>query len=202
MRRLVIIAVACTAFLVVGLQSAAAGSATVTCTDAFSGTAKNVVVPDDNFCNLSGATVTHNVLVGVDAGAGGGGDTLAGLTVGHDVILQHDSEVDFGPVGTVRIGHDLSAGSGASLHIEQTTIRHDLLAFQPGTLQSGALRVGHDLLVEGTPPGHAFVFDSVCGTTVGHDLSFLNRSVTLGFSIGVRRRPWNKRDRPRPRCQR
>jgi hypothetical protein len=176
---------ACAMFLFVGLQSAAGGSGTVTCTDAFSGTARNVVVPADNFCALAGATITHDVLIGERGGAGAGGfDNPAGLRVGHDVIVQEGAEVDFGPLGATLIGHDLSAGTGASLHIENTTIRHDLRAYQPGTLQTGALRVGHDLSVEGTPPGNEFVFDSVCGATVGHDLRFTNRSVTLGFTIG------------------
>jgi hypothetical protein len=175
----------CGAFLIVGLQSAAAGPGDVTCTDAFSGTARNVVVPVDNFCALAGATITHDVLIGEHGGAGAGGfETPAGLRVGHDVIVQEGAEVDFGPLGATRIGHNLSAGTNASLHIENTTIRHDLLAYQPGTLQTGALRVGHDLSVEGTPPGNEFVFDSACGATVGHDLRFANRSVTLGFTIG------------------
>ena len=96
-RLVILVVAACVALLVVGLSNAAAVPATVTCTDAFSGTAFNVIVPDDNFCVLSGATITHDLIVGTDAGARAGLQASeAGLTVGHDVTLQHDSEVDFG----------------------------------------------------------------------------------------------------------
>jgi hypothetical protein len=176
---------ACAVFLLVGLQNAAGGSGTVTCTDAFSGTARDVLVPADNFCSLAGATVTHNVIVGERGGVGAGGfENPARLTVRHNVIVQAGAEVDFGPLGETLIGHDLLARTNTSLHIAQTTIRHDLFAYQPGTVQSDALRVGDDLVVEGTPPGNEFVFDSLCGTAVGHDLRYTNRSVTLGVSIG------------------
>src|SRR5436190_7328950 len=135
-KRLVLLFVAgSAAFLVVGLSNGAATPTTVTCTDAFSGTAFNVVVPDDNFCVLSGATIIHDVIIGTDAGAGAGNLAgEAGLTVGHDVTLQHDSEVDFG--ATV-IGHDLIGTTNDGFHLERTTIRNDLLAFQPGTVQTG-----------------------------------------------------------------
>ena len=131
-RLMILILAACTALLVVGLSNAAAAPTTVTCTDAFSGTAFNVVVPDDNFCVLIGATITHDLLIGVDAGAGAGVEAgESGLTVGHDVTMQHDSEVDFG--ATV-IGHDLIGTTNDSFHLERDTIRGDLLAFQPATV--------------------------------------------------------------------
>jgi hypothetical protein len=176
------------AFLIVGLQSAAAGPGDVICRDAFSGTARNVIVPADNFCGLDGATITHDLLVGERAGAGAGFE--GPLTVGHDVILQQDAELDFG--ATV-IGHDLIAGSGASLHLERTTIRHDLLAFQPGTVQTGRIgpdtpggpvHVGHNLVMQGSPAGNEFVFDGICEVTVGHDFRITDRSVTLGIGLG------------------
>src|SRR5438552_15169578 len=98
MKRFVLLAVAaCAAALVVGLSNAGAGPASVVCTDAFSGTAFNVVVPDDNFCVLSGATITHDLLIGVDAGAGAGVEAgEPGLTGGHDVTPQAESERDCG----------------------------------------------------------------------------------------------------------
>ena len=181
---------ACALFLVVGAQSAAAVPGNVVCTDAFSGTARNVTVPDDNFCALAGATITHDLLVGARAGAGADLDTPAGLTVGHDVITQEDSELDF---GATSIGHDLITGPNASLHLERTTIGHDFLAFEPGTVQTGQVgpdtpggpvRVGHDLLITGSPPGNEFVFDGMCDLTVGHDARVTDRSVTLGIGFG------------------
>jgi hypothetical protein len=191
MKRFAVLAAACAALLVVGVQSAAAGRGDVVCTDAFSGTAFNVIVPDDNFCVLSGATITHDVLIGVDAGAGAGvfsGE--AGVTVGHDVTMQHDSEVDFG--ATV-IGHDLIGTTNDSFHLERTTIRGDLLAFQPGTVQTGGVdpespggpvHVLGDLLIQGTPPDNDFVFDGLFLLTIGRNLQIIDRSVTFGFTIG------------------
>jgi hypothetical protein len=191
MKRLAILVLAaCAALLVVGLPNAAAVRTTVTCTDAFSGTAYDVIVPDDNFCVLSGATVTHDLIIGVDAGAGAGlGASEPGLTVGYDVTLQHDSEVDFG--ATV-IGHDLITTTSDSLHLERTTIGHDLVAFQPGTVQTGQVgpdtpggpvRVEHDLLIQGTPDNE-FVFDGLFQLTVDRDLTITGRSVTLGIGVG------------------
>jgi hypothetical protein len=186
MRRLVLLVAVCAAPLTFGISSAGAGTATVACTDAFSGTAYDVVVPDDNFCDLTGATVTHDVMIGVDAGAGSDN----GLGVGHDVTLQQDSEVDLG--GAV-IGHDLIAATNGSLHLERTTIRGDLIAFQPGTVQTGQIgpdtpggpvHVEHDLVIQGTPPDNEFVFDGLSQLSVDRDLRIGGRSVTLGFTVG------------------
>jgi hypothetical protein len=189
-RLLILILAACATLLVVGLPNAAAVPTNVVCTDAFSGTAFNVTVPDDNFCVLSGATITHDLIIGTDAGAGAGLEASEpGLTVGHDVTLQHDSEVDFG--ATV-IGHDLITTTSDSLFLERTTIDNDLVAFQPGTVQTGqvgpdtpggAVRVEHDLVIQGTPPSE-FVFDGLFRLNVGRDLQITGRSVTLGFTVG------------------
>jgi hypothetical protein len=198
MKKILALTGACTALLLVGLQSAAAGHANVAgrgnvvCTDAFSGTARNVIVPPDSFCALAGATVTHSVFIGERGGAGAGveGDE-AGVTVGHDVVMQEDAEVDFG--GGTRIGHDLISDTGGSLHLEATAVGHDLLAFQPGTVQTGQVgpetpggevTVGHNVVIHGSPPGHEFVFDGMCALDVGHDLSITDRSVTLGIGLG------------------
>jgi hypothetical protein len=192
MKRLVLLAAAaCAAALVVGLSNAGAGGATVVCTDAFSGTAFNVVVPDDNFCVLSGATITHDLLIGTDAGAGAGVESgEAGLTIGHDVTLQHDSEVDF---GATTIGHDLIGTTNDGFHLERTTIGGDLLAFQPGTVQTGGVsptspggpvHVLGSLVIQGTPPNNDFVFDGLFKLTVDRDFTITDRSVTLGFTVG------------------
>jgi len=190
MKRLVLLAVASCAALFIGLPSAGAVPTTVVCTDAFSGTALNVIVPDDNFCVLNGATITHDLIIGVDAGAGAGVEASElGLTVGHDVTMQQDSEVDFG--ATV-IGHDLVGDTNDSFHLERTTIRGDLLAFQPGTVQTGGIgpetpggpvHVKGNLVIRGTPPGNEFVFDGLTQLTVDGDFTITERSVTLGFTI-------------------
>jgi hypothetical protein len=190
MRRLtLLVAAACVAALAVGIASAGAAPAVV-CTDAFSGTAFNVIVPDGNFCVLSGATITHDLIIGSDAGAGAGVESgEAGLTVGHDVTLQHDSEVDFG--ATV-IGHDLIGTTHDGFFMERTTIRGDLHAFQPGTVQTGGVsptspggpvHVLGSLVMQGTPPGAEFVFDGLFKLTVDRDLQIDGRSVTLGIGV-------------------
>jgi hypothetical protein len=192
MKRLAILVLAaCAALLIAGLPNAAAVPTTVTCTDAFSGTAVDVIVPDDNFCVLSGATITHDLIIGTDAGAGAGlGASEPGLTVGYDVTLQHDSEVDF---GATAIGHDLIATTNDGLHLERTTIGRDLVAFQPATVQTGQVgpdtqggpvRVEHDLVIQGTPPDNDFVFDGLFRLTVDRDFQISGRSVTLGFTVG------------------
>jgi hypothetical protein len=181
-----LVAALCGAALAIGTTGGGAGTATVTCIEAFSGTAYDVVVPDDNFCDLTGATIAHDVIIGADAGAGSDN----GLSVGHDVTLQHDAEVDFG--GAV-IGHDLVATTNGSLHLERTTIRGDLIAFQPATVQTGQLgpdtpggpvHVEHDLMIQGTPPDNDFVFDGLFRLSVDRDLQVSGRSVPLGFTVG------------------
>jgi hypothetical protein len=63
MRKLLVLAAAC-AVLLVGVQGATAAPADVVCTDVFSGTARDVTVPTDNGYDLSGATLTRDVIVG------------------------------------------------------------------------------------------------------------------------------------------
>ena len=91
------------------------------------------------------------------------------------------------------IGRDLTARTAASLFLERTTIGRDLVAQEPETVQTGQVapetsggpvRVGRDVLIDGSPAGFEFVFDGICELIVGHDLRMTNREVTLGFGIG------------------
>lgn len=91
------------------------------------------------------------------------------------------------------IGHDLVGTTNDSFHLERTTIDTDLVAFQPGTVQTGQIgpdtpggpvHVGRDLVIQGTPPDNDFVFDGMCDLTVGRDLRMIDRSVTLGVGFG------------------
>jgi hypothetical protein len=188
MNKGLILAAACAAFLIVGLQSAAgAGPGNVTCTEFFAGTAYDLTVPADNFCELSGATITHDLIVESNAGVG----THDGVTVGHDAIGQTNAEFD---TTQLTIGQDLITQTGASLHLgKNTTIGRDLVASQPQTVQtgdacvveceSGAVKVGRDLVVNGSPAGR-FVFHDICDTTVGRDLRMTGTVVNFGFTIG------------------
>jgi hypothetical protein len=185
MKKASALAAICGAALIAWLQPAAARQSDVICTDAFSGTARNVTVPSDNFCDLSGARITGNVVIDERSGV-----FAEGLTVGHDVILQGEGDLE---IGAATIAHDVIAKFAAGMHLERTTIQHDLRASQPQTVQTGhnapdspggPVRVGHDVEISGSPADFEFVFDGICDVTVGHDFRVTDRSVTLGFAIG------------------
>jgi hypothetical protein len=188
MKKILVLAAACTACLLLPFQSSAAAPADVTCsqdTYFFSGTARNLIVPDEGFCEISGATITHDLVVGEDAGA-----DVSDTTIGHDAHLGRYAELD---AATTAIGHDLAATGVNALHLERTTIAHNLVASQPVTVQTGrnsrdnpggTVSIGHDLLIDGSPPDEDFVFDGMCALAVGHDMKVTNRAVTLGMGIG------------------
>jgi hypothetical protein len=169
MKRVLVVAAACAACLVVPLQGSAGDRRAVTCsqeTNAFSGTARDLIVPEGGFCEISAAAITH------------------------DLIVEEDAEAD---VSETTIGHDLRADTGANLHLERTSIGHDFVASEPQTVQTGhnsresaggAVSVGHDFVIHGSPEGFDFVFDGVCYANVGHDFRITDREVTLGFGIG------------------
>jgi hypothetical protein len=169
----------------VAASTAVAGPADVTCTDAFSGIARDVTVTGDEGCDLSGATITRDLIIESETGA-----FADGLTVGRDVILAGHDGIEF---GGATIGHDLKSGTAADMHLERTTIGHDLVASEPSSVQTGhnapdspggPVRVGHDVTINGSPPDQDFVFDGMCSLTVGHDFTMTNRSVTLGVGLG------------------
>jgi hypothetical protein len=176
------------ASLIVPFQGSAAALGDVTCsqeTFVFSGTARDLIVPAGGGCDVLGATITRDLIVQSQAG------TLAfETTIGRDLIVGPESEAI---VVVTEIGRDLTARSAASLFLERATIGHDLLASEPQTVQTGRVdpetpggpvRVGHDVLIEGSPAGFAFVFDGICELGVGHDFTIARRTVTLGFGIG------------------
>ena len=180
-------AIACTCAtgtLLIGIQSAAAGNGNVTCTDVFAGTATNVIVPHDNFCDLSGATVTYDVIVEHDAGL-----FAEGLTVGHDIRL---AQGDFSELGGTTVGHDVTMGRGGEIHLERTTIGGSLDALAPDSVQTGGngpdtpggpVRIAGDLTINGTPDSD-FAFDGLCSLNVGHDVRIVNRTVNFGIGFG------------------
>lgn len=177
-------AIACafaTGALLVGIQGAAADDGSVTCTDAFAGTATNVIVPHDNGCDLSGATVTQDVIVEHDA------DLFAeGLTVGHDIRLARG---DFSELGGTTVGQDVTVGPDGEIHLQRTTIGGSLDALAPDSVQTGGdgpgetVRIARDLTITGTPDSD-FSFDGLCSLDVGHDVRIVNRTVNLGIGFG------------------
>ncbi len=210
MKRLLIAAAAGAACLILPFQGSAAAPGDVTCsqeTNVFTGTARDLIVPEGGYCKVSGATITRDLILRSGAGAdvsgttvghdfliGPGDESGAGIedtTIGHDLVIGPGEESGADIAGTT-IGHDLVAGRGNGLHIERTTIAHDLLATQPQTVQTGRVgrntpggpvHVGHDFAIDGAPD-LPFVFDGICSMIVDHDLRVTNRAVTLGFGIG------------------
>jgi hypothetical protein len=188
MKRALVLTAALGACLLVPLGGTAAGPRDVTCpqdTQSFTGTANNLIVPADGFCEVAGATIEHDLIVGDEAGV-----FVHETTIGHD-LSTGTSEVF---AQTTSIGHDLrAAGPDADVHLETTTIDHDFWASQPSTVQTGKndrdspggpVSVGHDFTIDGSPEGDPFVFDGICSSTVGHDLRVTGRSVTLGLGLG------------------
>jgi hypothetical protein len=186
-KKVLFVLVCCGAFLtvpLVSLQGAAAGNGTVTCTDAFGGTAVNVIVPHDNGCDLSGATVTQDVIVERYAGL-----SAEGLNVGHDIRL---AQGDFAELGGTTVGHDVTMGRGGEIHLERTTIGGSLDALAPDSVQTGRngpdspggpVRIAGDLTITGTPDSD-FAFDGLCSLNVGHDVKIVNRTVNFGIGFG------------------
>ena len=68
LKRITLVALICATFSVVELQTAAAAPGTVTCSGRFSGTARDLIAPNQlttgaKNCLLMGATITHDVIV-------------------------------------------------------------------------------------------------------------------------------------------
>ena len=207
MKRLMVLGAVLAACLVVPLQSSATAPAAVTCpqdTQAFSGSAPTLVVPSGGYCAITAATIAQDLVLEDGAGA-----DLSQVTVGGDVVGGEDAGAGIvdsriggnlslkggdggADLSGVTIGHDYLLSDGAGTHMERTTIGHDFVATQPATVQTGkngpdspggAVYVGHDALISGTPADNPFVFDGICDLNVGHDLRVTNRSVTLGLGL-------------------
>jgi len=206
MRRPLVLTAALATCLLAPMRIAAATPASVTCpqnTQAFTGTAYDLVVPADGYCDITSATIVHNLVVDEDAGAdiaqsSIGNDAIVSdegylgpvqTTIGRDLFAGSDTEED---LSQVSVGRDFTSGPESALHLELTTIGHDLIATEPQTVQTsrngpdtpgGPVNVLHDFVVSGAPD-LPFVFDGICSLKVGHDLRVTNRAVTLGIGLG------------------
>jgi hypothetical protein len=188
MKKVLVVAAVSAACLVVPFQGAASGPQDATCpqdTFVFTGTARDLIVPEGGGCDVLGATITRDLILRPQAGV-----WAFETTIGRDLIVGTDSEVY---VIETEIGHDLLGRTAARLRLEQATIGRDLVALEPQTVQTGhvapetpggPVRVGRDVLITGSPEGFPFVYDGICELTVGHDFKIAGRAVTLGFGIG------------------
>jgi len=206
-RRPLILGAVLVACLAVPLQGVAGAPAPTVCsqaTQAFSGTADSLVVPTNGFCAITNATISNDLILQDGAGADleqvtigrdltGGVDSGAGIfdtTIGRTLSLR--GAYGGADLGGVKIGRDYLLSDGAGTHMERTVIGHDFVATEPSTVQTGkiapdspggAVSVGHDVLISGSPADNPFVFDGICNLSVGHDMRVTNRTVTLGFGI-------------------
>jgi hypothetical protein len=193
--------------LALPLSGGAAAPAATVCsqtTQSFSGSASTLIVPAGGYCAISNATIAQDLILQDGAGA-----DLSQVTVGRDMLGGQDAGAGINDttiggnlslrggeggadLAGVRIGHDYLLADGAGTEMERTTISHDFVASQPSTVQSGrngpdspggAVNVGHDARITGSPADNPFVFDGICDLHVGHDLSVTNRTVTLGIGL-------------------
>ncbi|MBV9099875.1 MAG: hypothetical protein JOZ46_09900 [Candidatus Dormibacteraeota bacterium] len=159
------------------------------------GTVDNVIVPENNFCVLEGATVRHDVLVEDNAGLG-----AENSSVGHDVIADEPWEIETGNNGPFTVGHDfVVTGSDLSngdqgYDICDTTVGHNLVFKHTGVQYeieigdvsppanqefcegspSPPTKVGHDLILEDNLTGRI----DVGNNTVGHNLLVKDNTAT------------------------
>jgi hypothetical protein len=170
------------------LDGAAAGAQDAVCsqdTFVFTGTARDLIVPGGGGCDVLGATILRDVVVEPDSGV-----WVFETAVGRDLVVGEGSEAFVVASG---VGRDVLGRTASRLRLERSTVGHDLVAEEPQTVQTGhvapetpggPVRVGHDVLITGSPEGFAFVYDGICELTVGRDFRVVGRSVTLGFGIG------------------
>lgn len=155
------IVAAIAACLLVPLAGSAAGPRDVVCpqdTFLFTGTAHDLIVPENGFCEVTGATITHDVIQRDSAGA-----EISETSIGHDVVFADFAGAD---ISKTTIGHDIVAGgtdSGAG--ITDSSIGHDFVG-QGEKSGADILRstIGHDMQLLGL--GGGTHLESV---TIGHN---------------------------------
>lgn len=200
MRRFaLLLALAGAASLVTAFDKAAAGpSGTVTCdqiTQAFTGTATDLIVPVNGYCAIDHATIKHDIVVQAYAAA-----DISNSTIQNDVIYQQNTG---GSITRSTVGVDVTVGFAGQLDLTGTKIGRDFVATNPGEIGTDAVdyqgefvgrnTVGRDFVINGgpgTPPDPTNTidpqesFDGFCGLSVGRDFRFVNRWLNLGATIG------------------
>jgi hypothetical protein len=194
----------CVVVSLVVAQGVGAAGAT-TCTGVFTGTAGDLIVPAGTLCDVSGATISHDINVQANASL-----FIANSTVGHDISGNKAGEIvtgrtTSGEVGPVKVDHDVTNnGAAASApgdfpranSVCSTTIGHDLSI--TGTVNDtvivvgdvgpetsscsfvglGPNSVGHDVVVAGNQVLGLFGFNSidVGNNSISHDLDVKNNT--------------------------
>jgi hypothetical protein len=96
-------------FLVVALPGGAS-SGNVACSDSFTGTTYDLTVPAKAICEVTNATITHDLVV-----KQGGWLYIARTTIGNDLLASKPETIQTGhgagpdrPIGRVNVGHNFS----------------------------------------------------------------------------------------------
>lgn len=190
-KRTLLVALAAGLVLLLGQGIAAGSPGDVQCTGAFSGSARDLIVPANGFCLVNGATISQDLIVEPNAQL-----AVENTTIGHDLRARKAAQIETGCCaaltgGPVQIGHDLriegsAAPNGIGYDICHTTINHDLQIINTNVQDeidvgdvgpqgdefcsysdSPPDHVGHDLIVSGNTTGAGI---DIGNNTVGHDL--------------------------------
>ena len=194
MKKGLVLAAACAAFLLVGLQSAAGAPPNVACSGTFSGRATDLTVPSNGpNCLLEGATITRDVIV-----QEGGFLAAENTTIGRDLIAFKPDSVSTGVAndveGPVYVGRDLVINGPHTDRfgnhtccpgVNDTAVGHDLritdllVAFE---ITAHNDNVGHDLVVTGNSTGLCCGFGpiDVGDNSVGHNLVVSGNTTVAG----------------------
>ncbi|HZU59877.1 MAG TPA: hypothetical protein VE983_02870 [Solirubrobacteraceae bacterium] len=201
-RRSLGVALAAGTVLALGQGTAIGSPGDVQCTGAFSGTARDLIVPANTQCIVDGATITHDLIVEQN-----GALAVENTTIGHDLTAHQAQNIETGfgggNPGPVTVGHDVriqgsDAPSGIAYDVCDTSIKHDLQISQTNVqfeIEVGdkgtqldefcALsasppdQIGHDLVVSGNTAGRFDIGDN----TVGHDLVVQNNTATTDIDV-------------------
>src|SRR5579884_3006989 len=129
-RRSLGVALAAGTVLALGQGTAIGSPGDVQCTGAFSGTARDLIVPANTQCIVDGATITHDLIVEQN-----GALAVENTTIGHDLTAHQAQNIETGfgggNPGPVTVGHDVriqgsDAPSGIAYDVCDTSIKHDL----------------------------------------------------------------------------
>jgi hypothetical protein len=170
-----VVLAACVLVPAVGAGAAPQAAQDAVCpqdTQTFTGTARDLIVPQNGLCLISGATITRDVIQRDGAGA-----AIEDTSVGRDVVFQNFAGAD---ISNTTIGRDVVAqGAESGADIVDSSIGRD---FAGRGEESGAniLRstIGHDMLLlggagdthlESVSIGHDFTASNPATVQTGHN---------------------------------
>ena len=166
---------ACLLVPVVGADAAPTAPQDAVCpqdTMTFTGTARDLIVPENGFCAITGATITRDVIQHDNAGA-----EISGTSVGRDVVFDDNAGAG---ISNTTIGRDVVAqGAESGADITDSSVGRDFVGRGE---ESGAnilrstigrdmqlLGLGGDTHLESVTIGHDFAASSPQTVQTGHN---------------------------------